>query len=267
MIWGAAAARWLKNQDPVVKALVETEETDVAVLRLADRDSKAFKAYDSAIKDFVAEKRRYAAHIKDALKVVSKAEHPKAYRELKVLDTTLNALQAQLENNYKSYKKDGEVADLRASGDKKAQKARERGDEDGEVAAKEKAALKTFMIQLKTLGNSATRKSLAAIQKMKSDPTLDTYNAIMNNAGRDVSQWVGNIHRLQQHPKLKRNSVVKKLPPAAPFVPALTEFGDGDKRQLDAGTAQNEIEARIKEFSQLLKSVVVAYSSILKFKE
>lgn len=251
----------------LVRTLAEAEKLDPGQMRLSDRTSSALSTYEDAIKDYVTEKRRYAGYIKDALKLVPKAAHPKAYRELKVLDTTLNALQALMENNHKTFKKSDETAKIRASGEKKQEKARAKGDDNAERAAQETAALKTFLVQLKTMGNSATRKGLAAIQKMKSDPTVATYNDIMDAAGRDVSQWVGNIDKLKRHPKLSRNSVVKKLASADAFLPPLTEFGNGTKRRLADDTDQTQVEAHIKEFSTLLKGVVTAYTPVLKFKE
>lgn len=134
------------------------------------------------------------------------------------------------------------------------------------MAEQEAKALKQFMLQLKALGNSGIRKGLAAIQDMKKDPSVANYNKIMNSAGRDVSQWVVNIAKVKTNKKFKNDSTVKKLANPAPFMTQLTEFGNGAKRRIDDTSSPQEVAALIKEFSQLLKSVAVAYEPVLKFK-
>ncbi len=252
---------------PLVSAMVKAENADLHEVAPKNRDSKAISTYEKAVKAFVSEKKSYEKHLTAAIKSVDKREHPAAYRELKILNTRLDALQARVENTLAGYKNAKELGKIIDKGTKKVDKARDKEGEDAAQAAQEVKALKQFMLQLKAMGNSGIRKGLASIQAMKKDPTVDTYNGTMNTAGRDVSQWVNNIAKLKANKKFKNNSVVKKLANPAPFVPQLTEFGNGAKRRLDpATTTPDDVAARIKEFSTLIKAVAQAYEPVLKFK-
>lgn len=250
----------------LVKAMLDAEATDLFDIKHKDRDSKALAAYAKSVKAFQAEKKTYSRYLADAIKSVDKKMHPEAYRELKILNTQLDALQAKLENTFAGYKNAKELGKIVDKGSAKVDKARKKGDEEGALAEQEAKALKQFMLQLKALGNSGIRKGLAAIQDMKKDPSVANYNKIMNSAGRDVSQWVVNIAKVKTNKKFKNDSTVKKLANPAPFMTQLTEFGNGAKRRIDDTSSPDEVAALIKEFSQLLKSVAVAYEPVLKFK-
>lgn len=111
---------------------------------------------------------------------------------------------------------------------------------------------KNFLSSLK----AEVAKALAAAQRVKADPTPDTYNAEMYKAGRNVTQIIGNI------PKLTAKGYA--LPPSIPANYAqlgqpLVPFGNGNLASVPKTATAATILANIKTFNQAIKAVKAGF--------
>lgn len=255
---------------PVAGIIEELSKLDFNAVNPGPEREKQLKAAALQLKALKPVMSRYTTELNTVLtaqvpfegqaKAALKACSPDVYRSVKVLKTELEAIAARAVQNWESFDKQDETDKINATGNKKVSKI----DDDQErkqakLVVNAKAALLTFSPKLK----SALAKAIAAIQKIKGDPTPATYNSEMNNAGRDVSQNVANIRKWQAHPEIREMKAVKAMPSAAALADAIAEFGDGAKRSIDATATQVDVLNRLKEFSALVKEINTTYSDVM----
>lgn len=250
----------------LVKALVGLSQTDPNQLAPKDQTKDALKAYEKHLAAFRKEQKTYGGYLKDAIKAVDKKTWPEAYRELKLLDTTLGALGGKIEQHYLQVSKKKELDKIYDKSTKEKDKQFKKGNDDKAKEAEALGAMKKFRMMLSTQGNSGLKKALLAIQQIKANPDVTTYNQVMNSAGRDVSQWLVNIKKLRDHKTMGKLPDVKKIPDPAKYTALATEYGNGAKRKLDVAADQATVLLHLKEFSQMIKSMSADYAAVLKGK-
>ena len=121
---------------------------------------------------------------------------PIAYRSARLLKTEIEAITARAVSDWEQYDKQDKANQILAKGKAKTDKiADDQERKDAKEVANAKQALLTFASKLK----AAVAKGAASVQKIKADPTPQTYNHEMNDAGRDLSQNIVNIEKWRGH--------------------------------------------------------------------
>jgi hypothetical protein len=165
------------------------------------------------------------------IKALGDANAAEVLKGLKVLKTTLAAIEK--ENTQWHANSQSVVANLGKAIDKQA-----------EIA-------KNFLTSLK----AEVAKGLAAAQRVKADPTVNTYNAEMYRA-RNVGQLISNI------PKLTAGGYA--LPTSIPanhatHATTLKPFTNGALMSMPAAATPAQVLAAIKQYNQALKAVVADF--------
>lgn len=261
----------VRETGPLLTSLTKLDACDPS---LKHDDEKA-----QAAKDFAAELKKgyarasgaYHAVLDAAIAATDKDLHPEAYRQLKVLKTSLDHLTATIESRARQYSKDVQKALEKANRKlvEGTEKAREEGQTDDQVRdtvylLKAKKAL----LMYPNAGKAAIAKAAVAIQKIKAKPDKETYNKFMDSAGRDLSQQLNNILKIAADPNAGEDKITRRLieetRDLARWRARLAEFGNGDKRTVGDDESAQDILRLLKEFSEMLKAVTPIHEGILE---
>src|SRR6185312_8238081 len=166
---------------------------------LNEKDLKAaLAAAAKEIKQLAAEAKKYTTILDATIngeikwgygqKAKVKDRLPESYRQLKILKTTLAAIQARAEREVKAFATQKEIKKIGDKQTKDMAKARKAGDDAKEKAIQAEAGLKKLLVTLSANYKSAMMKGAAVIQKIKASPDVATYNKEMFNGGRDIRQ-------------------------------------------------------------------------------
>lgn len=183
------------------RLLADAQNTSGVVDALGAKRPKCVKEFEDAAKLKITVKDKHGYELPTEIKAV----FPDTYRQLKILQTEIKAIAARaanaLEGAINTEKQD------KIEAEKNKAKGKVQGSDDAanaklaQIAGE--AAMKTFLLKFAPGFKSSMAKGAAAIQKIKAKPDLATYNLEMNNAGRDISQNLVNIAKLQSDPKFK----------------------------------------------------------------
>ena len=188
---------------------------------------------------------------------------PDSYRQLKLVQTEMNAIVARAENGLKGALNQAEMAKIDEAKEKAKAKA---ADDEGRKAATEEANMKKLVLQLSASFKSSMAKGAAVIQRIKASPDVATYNTEMNAGGRDISQNLVNIDKLKKNSATKDNAMVKKLPAPGRLATDITPFANGAKRSLSPPAGPVEVKEHLVEFTKLYKDIAKEYADLLSGK-
>jgi len=283
---GAVLKKILEDaQSPmgVVAALAALDKIDIT--EAGNKDKKAFeqsiKLFKSSLKKFEGEMKKYVKDLVEAqnqkptvseqgfnIPTPMKKALPATYRQLKILQTEVEATYARAANALGS-------AETLAKVKKNIQKGAEKKDKvkgsDDAASAKlksisEETAMKNFVIAFGKSFKSSVAKGAACIQKIKASPDVATYNEEMWNCGRDISQNLLNIDKLKKNPKFKGTSLAKKLPDPGAMARDIVPYANGDLRKLPATATDRDVKKALADFTALYKSIVTAYKDVISGK-
>ncbi len=102
----------------------------------------------------------------------------------------------------------------------------------------------------KTNLKAAVARALAAAQKIKAKPDVDTYNQEMSRPARDLNEAISPDHNKWRE---------WGLPDPNPHLQALRPFGSGNKSHVDTGTREALIRDWTSEFNKAAKAIQKAY--------
>lgn len=190
---------------------------------------------------------------------------PDSYRQLKMLETELNAIFARAQMTLAGAVNDAEVTKINAAKDKATGKV-DVNDEASRKAIEEEANMKKLVLQFGVNFKSSMAKGAAVIQRIKASPDAATYNKEMNNGGRDISQNLVNIVKLKANPKMKSSTLAKKLPDPGQLAKDITPFANGDKRNVDQNATPDQVKALLVEFTKLYKKIAETYADVISGK-
>jgi len=190
---------------------------------------------------------------------------PDSYRQLKMLETELNAIFARAQMTLAGAVNDAEVTKINAAKDKATGKV-DVNDEASRKAIEEEANMKKLVLQFGVNFKSSMAKGAAVIQRIKASPDAVTYNKEMNNGGRDISQNLVNIVKLKANPKMKSSTLAKKLPDPGQLAKDITPFANGDKRNVDQNATPDQVKALLVEFTKLYKKIAETYADVISGK-
>lgn len=170
----------------------------------------------------------------EALNEMDKATKPNTYRALKVLITGIDEIQSLAEFVENSLKKN--TAEI-----------------GKELTQQERIAKVQAMALLQV--KKAVMKSLAEIQKVKANPTVQTWDLLVAAGGtRDLCMGLVSLEGGQGRGNFGN------VPPALPHKTATQPFNTGQaKAALPPNADANAVLARLKEWSTLVKAVADDY--------
>jgi hypothetical protein len=185
---------------------------------------------------------------------------PDSYRQFKLVQTEMNAIVARAENALKGALNQAEATKINEAKEKAKAKTE---DEAERKAITEEANMKQLVLALSSSFKSSMAKGAAVIQRIKASPDVATYNKEMNNGGRDISQNLVNIGKLQANSKMKDSPLAKKLPAPGRLATDITPFANGNKRNLDPAATPQDVKAHLVEFTKLYKDIATTYADLL----
>jgi hypothetical protein len=269
------------NTAAVANALAALDKIDLGSGSAKQKAAQPanIKTYKAVLAKFESEKTKSVKEFEDAskLKVTVKDKNgyelptemktafPDTYRQLKILQTEIKAIAARAANALAGALTAEKQDKIEA--EKNKAKSKVTGADDAAnaklaVIANE-AAMKTFLLKFGPSFKSSMAKGAAAIQKIKANPDLATYNKEMNDAGRDISQNLVNIAKLQADAKFKSTKLAKALPKPGPLVASITPFANGARRNLPPTATAADIKAALADFTALYKKIAAAYADVI----
>lgn len=209
------------------------------------------------LKLFKKDAKKMVGSLKKMLDATSKATEPDLYRNLKIVMTGTNAFVARMEqhaaswaNNAKDNESHDEVQQIQDPAERKA--------------ASELRALEISLREMKVSLNASLKKALAAAQRIKADPTPDTYKTEMDKGGRDLYMSLVAIQKIKGDTKMGPKA--KKLPSPGTQLNDIKQYGEssGSFRVMPNNATPVQVQAQIKLFGQLVKQIAGSYASFLK---
>ncbi len=239
---------------PLLKALVGVDKNDSSVLRAGKEREAMHKTLGKEVKNFKSAAAKYGKLIDVAVKKTGKGEKD-AYRALKKLRAHLDNVDAMIEHHWTSNSKALDKANEKAGKriDKERDAAYKAGKSDTEVNEDTDYAKQLrSLVQFPTAVKAAYTKAKSAVQSIKSDPTVATYNKEMNSGGRNYTQQVSNLIKLSKDSKCppKVKAVLKGV---EKYKTALDLYGNGDRRRIPDDTSDKDVMTYLKNFAKLLK--------------
>jgi hypothetical protein len=249
----------------------------------SDKDRAALpaniKLFKAALTKLQSEVKKYTAELAETekakltrtdkngyrLPVPLKEVCPASYRQVKILKSDVVAIVARAENALDSAEKTGKIAKIQAEKDKAKDKVKGTDDKAnakiGDI--QNEAAMKTMLLKFAPAFKSSMLKGAAVIQKIKASPDVATYNAQMNDGGRDISQNLVNIQKLKADAKFKGTSLAKKLPDPGPLAKAILPFANGDMRNLPKTASADDVKKALADFTVLYKKIADQYKDVI----
>ncbi len=256
----------VKKTSELVTSLTTMDQTDPSEGSMTERATR-YKAFTAEQKTLKKATDKYAGVLDKAIKATDKDLHSEAYRELKVLRKHLDLVVAKVESRAVTCSKEYAKAQekLSAAIDKAQQKLREQGADDEQVNAEtDYLKQQRLLTGWPAMTKAALAKAVAAVQKIKADPSPDTYNVEMAAGARDMTQQMSNVIKLVTDAKCPA-SLVREMAGLSNHRTALADFGNGAKRQVVGTATQNEILAQLAEFSGLTKNMLPYYDKMVKY--
>jgi hypothetical protein len=279
---GAVLKKILEDaQSPkgVVAALATLDKIDISAI---GKDKKTLaaniKLFKSALKKLEGEKKKYLKDLVETqnqkptvseqgfnIPTPMKKALPATYRQLKILQTEVEAIYARAENALDSAEKSAKTTKNIDKGAEK--KGKVKGSDDAAnqklKAISEDTAMKNFVIAFGKSFKSSVAKGAACIQKIKASPDVATYNAEMNGCARDISQNLVNIGKLKKNPKFKNSSLAKKLTDPGAMARDILPYCNGDLRNLNANATEKDVKKALADFTALYKKIVSTYKDVI----
>jgi hypothetical protein len=256
----------VKGTGPLATALAGLDQNDPEQGKIAERPAR-YKAFVAEQKPMKKAGEKYAAVLDKAIKATDKDIHPEAYRELKVLRKHLDFVASKVETKAVKCSKEYDKAQTKLSEaiEKAQTKLREEGLDDAEINIetdflKQQRALLGWPAITKT----ALAKAVVAVQKVKADPTPDTYKTAMDQGGRDMTQQMSNLVKLITDTKCPA-SLKRQVAEVSAYRQTLADFGNGAKRQVANDASREQVLAQVQEFSQLCKAMMPIYEKMVKY--
>jgi hypothetical protein len=236
------------------------------------------KLFKQALSNFEKEKNRYVKAVEETqkLKITVKDKSgynlptpikeafPDSHRQLKLLQTEIEAIHARAANALEGALNVGKLDKIQADKQKAVSKAPQgEAGNDTLKAASQEAAMKGFILQFAASFKSSMAKGAAAIQRIKADPTLATYNKEMGSAGRDISQNVVNIDKLKNDPKFKGSRLAKALTAPPDLMAEIGLFGNGNLRNLASTATPNDVKDALQRFTAVYKRIATTYANVI----
>lgn len=290
----SATTKANKSQGAVLKMILDDAQSPKGVLAAlgvidkislasgSDKDRKELpkniKSYKAALKKLEAEKKKYVKDLVEAqnqkptvseqgfnIPTPMKKALPKTYRQLKILQTEVEAIYARAERSLDAAENVAKSEKITKEKDKKQDKVK---GADAAANAKlkaisDEAAMKQFLLAFGKSFKSSAAKGAACIQKIKSSPDVATYNKEMNDCARDISQNLVNIDKLKKNPKFKNTKLAKKLKDPGAMAREIVPYADGDLRRLDANTSANDVKKALADFTALYKRIITTYKDVI----
>lgn len=239
------------------------------------------KSFKAALDKVEAEKKKYVKVLDDAIKLKPtikdkngydlptpiKDAYPDTYRQLKIMQTEVEAVFQRASNLLTDALNHAKVAKIQAEKNKAMDKAPK--GEEGNAAVKaisNEAVLKTALLKFAPSFKSAMAKGAGVIQKIKASPNVATYNAEMNNGGRDISQNLLNLVKIKADAKFKGTTLAKKLPDPGQMARDIIPFANGDKRNLPLTATEQDVKQALTEFTALYKQIATSYADVISGK-
>jgi hypothetical protein len=239
------------------------------------------KSFKAALDKVEAEKKKYVKVLDDATKLKPtikdkngydlptpiKDAYPDTYRQLKIMQTEVEAIFQRASNLLTDALNHAKVAKIQAEKNKAMDKAPK--GEEGNAAVKaisNEAVLKTALLKFAPSFKSAMAKGAGVIQKIKASPNVATYNAEMNNGGRDISQNLLNLVKIKADAKFKGTTLAKKLPDPGQMARDIIPFANGDKRNLPLTATEQDVKQALTEFTALYKQIATSYADVISGK-
>lgn len=239
------------------------------------------KLFKAALEKVEAEKKKYTKHVDEALKLKPtikdkngydlptplKDAYPDTYRQLKILNAEVEAIYQRASNLLTDALNHEKVAKIQAEKNKAMDKAPK--GEEGNAAVKlisNEAVLKTALLKFAPSFKSAMAKGAGVIQKIKASPNVATYNAEMNNGGRDISQNLLNLGKIKADAKFKGTALAKKLVDPGQMAQDIIPFANGNMRNLPLGATEQQVKQALADFTALYKRIAVAYADVISGK-
>jgi len=267
----------------VVAVLAALDKIDITTAGVLDKKTlaKNMKLFKAALKKLESEKKKYVKDLVEAqnqkptvseqgfnIPTPMKKALPATYRQLKVLQTEVEAIYERAANALDGAEKSAKTQKNIDKGGKKKDKVKGADDEANAKlkAISEETAMKNFLVVFAKSFKSSVAKGAASIQKIKASPDVATYNAEMNSCARDISQNLVNITKVKKNPKLKNTSLAKKLPDPGAMARDIVPYSDGNLRSLDANTSANDVKKALADFTALYKRIVTTYKDVISGK-
>lgn len=239
------------------------------------------KVFKAALEKVDGEKKKYLKLIEQALKLkptikdkngynlptALKDAYPDTYRHLKIMGAEVEAIYQRASNLLADALNHEKVAKIQAEKNKAMDKAPK--GEEGNAAVKaisNEAVLKTALLKFAPSFKSAMAKGAGVIQKIKASPNVATYNAEMNNGGRDISQNLLNLGKIKADPKFKGTALAKKLPDPGQMARDIIPFANGDKRNLPLTATEQDVKQALAAFTALYKQIATTYADVISGK-
>lgn len=239
------------------------------------------KLFKATLAKLESETKKYVKVIDDTLKVKItmkdkngynlpaplKDAFPDTYRQLKVMQTDVQAIYARASNALEAAVNTEKRDKIEA--EKNKAKAKVPDGEAGNAALKqisEEAAMKNLLLAFAPGFKSSMAKGAVVIQKIKASPEVATYNEHMNNGGRDISQNLVNLGKLKANPKFKGTALAKKLVDPGQMAKDILPFANGDLRHLPLTATPKEVVTALASFTALYKRIAVAYADVISGK-
>jgi hypothetical protein len=279
---GAVLKKILEDaQSPtgVIAALVALDKIDIVA---TGKDKKTLaaniKLFKSALKKLEGEKKKY---IKDLVETQNqkptvseqgfniptpmKKALPATYRQLKILQTEVEAIYARAANALDSAENSAKTQKNIEKGTDK--KSKVKGADDAASAKlkaiSEETSMKNFLLAFGKGFKSSVAKGAACIQKIKASPDVATYNSEMNYCARDISQNLVNISKLKKNPKFKNTSLAKKLTDPGAMARDILPYCNGDLRSLSPNATEKDVKKALADFTVLYKQIITTYKDVI----
>lgn len=238
------------SPDPKIeKAAVASYETSLKALKTAATEYD--RKLDKALATEIAGKTK-----RTPLKTFA----PESYRNLKLLKTQLASIVARAEQALAAKKAMKEIDKIGAAQAKGMDKAKTEAERK---AVEAEARLQKLLVTLGPNFKSAIQKAKVAIQQIKAKPDAVTYNAQMNNAGRDISQTLVNISNMKSNADLRDSKKVKAIPDPGNLANEIAVFGNGASRTVNATATKADVTQKLNTFSDLVKRIEAHYNGKL----
>ncbi len=211
------------------------------------------------LKLFKTDSAKMIAALKKMLAATSKNTEPELYRNLKIVITGTAAFVARMEQHAKTWANN-------AKDTKSWDKVQEVKDPTERKAASEQRAVEISLRDMKVSLNASLKKALAAVQQVKADPTVDTYNTQIDKGGRDLYMSLVAIQKIKGNPELASTFKAKKIPLPGTLLNEIKQYGEsaGSYRTLPDNSTPVQVKAQIKDFNGLVKRIAAHFANLIK---
>jgi hypothetical protein len=240
-------------------SLAALDKTDPAKVKPAEYSAKQKAFLDEQRSTFIDEASAYKKVLEAAIAVRDfKKTHPDAYRELKVLLRHLDHMVAKVHMTIVKYSDEYQKAVKEALAREATAKQRLRDAGAGDKKIKKKMAYpqaERLLIGWPFAAREALTRAATAVQKIKADPSVKTYNHEMDHAGRGISQQFLNLIKMTRSRKCPQD-LVRAIAGLDKLETDLKAFGGKEKRTVAVNTPSAAILTQLKEFSKLVKTLI-----------